>query len=480
MSPDTTQKSAPTPDEALLAIATYASSATIASQEAYITARYALLDALGCGMLALRYPECTKLLGPVVPGIVVPNGARVPGTPFILDPVQAAFNIGLLIRWLDYNDTWLAAEWGHPSDNLGGILAAADYLSQTRQAAGHPPLVMRDVLTAQIKAYEIQGVLALENSLNRVGLDHGLFVKAASTAVITALFGGNTEHILNALSHAWIDGGTLRIYRHAPNAGSRKSWAAADATSRAVWLALLALKGEMGYPTALTAKDWGFSDVLFKGQALRLARPFNSYIIENILFKIFPAEFHAQTALECAIILHSQVVTRLEQIERVTITTHESALRIISKTGPLHNPADRDHCLQYIVAIGLLKGRLSADDYEDSAAADPHIDALRAKITVVEDVRYSRDYLDADKRSIANAVQVFFQDSSSSAKIAIEYPLGHPRRRAEGLPLLEQKFVNNLATRFSPQQVDAILQVCNDQGKLEETPVHEFLLAFAR
>ena len=476
---DTTQKSVPTPDEALLAIATYASQATIASTEAYTTARYALLDALGCGILALRYPECTRLLGPVVPGMVVPNGSRVPGTAFVLDPVQAAFNIGLLIRWLDYNDTWLAAEWGHPSDNLGGILAAADYLSQTRQAAGLPPLMMRDVLTAQIKAYEIQGVLALENSLNRVGLDHGLFVKAASTAVVTALFGGNTEHIINALSHAWLDGGTLRTYRHAPNTGSRKSWAAADATSRAVWLALLALKGEMGYPTALTAKDWGFSDVLFKGQALRLPRPFDSYIIENILFKIFPAEFHAQTALECAIALHPLVVTRLEQIERVTINTHESAMRIINKTGPLHNPADRDHCLQYIVAIGLLKGHLSADDYEDSAAADPRIDALRAKITVEEDPLYSRDYLDPDKRSIANAVQVFFQDSFSSAKIAVEYPLGHRRRRAEGLPLLEQKFVNNLATCFSPQQVDAILRLSNDQDRLEETPVQEFLLAFA-
>jgi 2-methylcitrate dehydratase len=438
-----------------------------------------MLDALGCGILALRYPECTKLLGPIVPGTLVPNGSRVPGTSFILDPVQAAFNIGAIIRWLDYNDTWLAAEWGHPSDNLSGILATADYLSQSRRAAGQPPLLMRDVLTALIKAYEIQGVLALENSLNRVGLDHVLFVKVASTAVITALLGGSRETIINAISNAWIDGGTLRTYRHAPNTGSRKSWAAGDATSRAVRLALVALAGEMGYPTALTAKNWGFYEVLFKGQTFRLSRPFDSYIMENILFKVaFPAEFHAQTAVECAIALHNQAAPRLEQIKQIVITTHESAMRIINKTGPLHNPADRDHCLQYMVAIGLLKGALTADDYEDQAAADPRIDALRAKMTVVEDPGYSRDYLDPNKRSIANAVQVFFADGSSTERFAIEYPLGHRRRRAEGIPLLEQKFVSNLATRFAPRQIETILQFWNDQSRLEETPVQEFLQAF--
>ena len=469
----------PAPDEALTAIATYAAEATITSADAYNTARYAMLDALGCGILALRYPECAKLLGPIVPGTLVPNGSRVPGTSFVLDPVQAAFNIGAIIRWLDYNDTWLAAEWGHPSDNLSGILATADYLGQSRRAAGHPPLLMRVVLTALIKAYEIQGVLALENSLNRVGLDHVLFVKVASTAVITALLGGSRETIINAISNAWIDGGTLRTYRHGPNTGSRKSWAAGDATSRAVRLAFMALAGEMGYPTALTAKNWGFYEVLFKGQTFRLSRPFDSYIMENILFKVaFPAEFHAQTAVECAIALHNQAAPRLEQIKQIVITTHESAMRIINKTGPLHNPADRDHCLQYMVAIGLLNGALTADDYEDQAAADPRIDALRAKMTVVEDPGYSRDYLDPNKRSIANAVQVFFADGSSTERIAIEYPLGHRRRRAEGIPLLEQKFVSNLATRFAPRQIETILQFWNDQSRLEETPVHEFLQAF--
>lgn len=473
------QSQPPAPDEALAAIAAYAAEEAITSAEAYSTARYAMLDALGCGILALSYPECTKLLGPIVPGTVVPNGSRVPGTSFVLDPVQAAFSIGAMIRWLDYNDTWLAAEWGHPSDNLSGILATADYLSQSRRAAGHPPLLMRDVLTALIKAYEIQGVLALENSLNRVGLDHVLFVKVASTAVITALLGGSRETIINAISNAWIDGGTLRTYRHAPNTGSRKSWAAGDATSRAIRLALMALTGEMGYPAALTAKDWGFYEVLFKGQTFQLARPFDSYIMENILFKVaFPAEFHAQTAVECAIALHAQVAPRLEQIKRVVITTHESAMRIINKTGPLYNPADRDHCLQYMVAIGLLKGKLTAADYEDQAAVDPRIDALRAKMTVVEDPRYSRDYLDPSKRSIANAVQVYFDDGSSTENIAVEYPLGHRRRRAEGLPLLEQKLVSNLATRFAARQVDAILPFWNDQSRLEEIPVHEFLQAF--
>ena len=394
------------------------------SEEAYDTARYCLVDSLGCAMLALQYPACVKHLGPIVPGTVVPHGARVPGTDYQLDPVKAAFDIGCTIRWLDFNDTWLAAEWGHPSDNLGAILAAA-------QTGRQGPLTVRDVLTAMIQAHEIQGVLALENSFNRVGLDHVLLVKVASTAVVTKLLGGTKAQIIDALSQAWIDGQSLRTYRHAPNAGPRKSWAAGDATSRAVRLALLALDGEPGLPSALTAPKWGFCDVLFKGNRLQRPRPYGSYVMENVLFKIaFPAEFHAQTAAECAIKLHPLVKDRIDQIERIVLTTQESALRIISKTGPLHNPADRDHCLQYIVAIPLLFGALTADHYEDDIARDPRIDALRSKMQVVEDARYTREYLEADKRSIANAVQVFFRDGTATAKVEIEYPLGHRRRRA--------------------------------------------------
>ena len=466
----------PDPDPELVAIADYVTGYEIGSDEAYDTARHCLMDTLGCGFLALRYPECAKHLGPIVPGTVVPNGARVPGTPFELDPVKAAWDIGCTIRWLDFNDTWLAAEWGHPSDNLGGILAAADWVSRRAVVEGRPPLVMRDVLTAMIKAHEIQGCLALENSFNRVGLDHVLLVRVASTAVVTRLLGGTHSQVVDALSHAFIDGSALRTYRHAPNAGPRKSWAAGDATSRAVRLALLVLKGEIGYPGALTATTWGFYDVAFGGGKFDFQRDYGSYVMENVLFKIsFPAEFHAQTAVEAAVKLHPEVADRLDEIERIVLTTHESAIRIISKTGSLDNPADRDHCLQYMTAVGLLKGDLVADDYEDAAAGDPRIDRLREAMVVEEDARYSREYHEPDKRSIANAVQVFFRDGSSTDKVAVEYPIGHRRRRHEGIPLLVAKFDNNLATRFPRTRAETIRDLCMDAESLAATPVNEFV-----
>lgn len=464
------------PDAILTEIADYVLDKEIQSEEAYDTAFHVLMDTLGCSFLALRYPECTKLLGPIVPGTVVPNGARVPGTQFVLDPVHAAFNIGTLIRWLDFNDTWLAAEWGHPSDNLGGILAVSDYLSRTRLAAGKSPLTMREVLTAAIKAHEIQGVLALENSFNREGLDHVLLVKIASTAVVTALLGGNRDEIIDALSNAWIDNTSLRTYRHAPNTGSRKSWAAGDATSRAVRLALMVLKGEMGYPSALTAPQWGFQDVLMKGKEVRIARPLDAYVMERVLFKIsYPAEFHAQTAVEAAIQLYPEVESRLEEIERIEINTHESAIRIIDKTGPLHNPADRDHCLQYMVAAALAFGDLTADHYEDEAAADPRIDALRDKMVVTENPEFSRDYLDPEKRSIANALQIFFKDGSKTEKVLCEYPIGHRARRSEGIPKLLEKFRHSLNTRFPRRQQEEILAIFENRAELEKLPVHEFM-----
>ena len=464
------------PDQIIADIASYVAGVVIDSDLAYDTARYALMDPLGCGLLALRYPECTKLLGPIVPGIQVPNGSRVPGTSYELDPVSAAFDIACTIRWLDFNDTWLASEWGHPSDNLGAILAVSDYISRSNLAKGLKPLTMGQVLTALIKAYEIQGVLALDNSLNRVGLDHVLLAKVASTAVVTGILGGGKEQIANAVSNAWTDGGSLRVYRHSPNAGSRKSWAAADATSHAVWLALIAIKGEMGYPSALTAKGWGFNDVLLKGTPLVRSRPYGSYVMENILFKIsFPAEFHAQTAVECAFQLHHHVKAKLDEVDTVTITTQEPAMRIIDKTGPLHNPADRDHCLQYMVAIGLILGHLTADHYEAEAAADPRIDALRDRMVVVEDPQYSRDYLDPDKRSIASAIAIRFKDGSTTDRVAVEYPLGHRRRRGEGLPLLEEKFRANVSTRFPSARADAIMKLLLDRKRLESTPVDEFM-----
>jgi 2-methylcitrate dehydratase len=463
----------PDPDAELVTIADYVRQTSIDSAEAYATARYCLMDSLGCAMLALQYPACVRHLGPFVPGTVVPGGVRVPGTDFELDPVKGAFDIGCTIRWLDYNDTWLAAEWGHPSDNLGAILAVADYLCRR---PGAKPLTVRDVLTAMIQAHEIQGVLALENSFNRVGLDHVVLVKVASTAVAARLMGGTREQIIAALSHAWIDGQSLRTYRHAPNTGPRKSWAAGDATSRAVRLALLALAGEPALPSALSTPRWGFCDVLFKGARLQRLRPYGSYVMENVLFKIaFPAEFHAQTAAECALQLHPSVKDRLDQIDRIVLTTQESALRIISKTGPLHNPADRDHCLQYIVAIGLLYGSLTADHYEDETAADPRIDALRARMQVVEDPRYTREYLESDKRSIANAVQIFFKDGSATAKVEVEYPLGHRRRRAEGLPLLVRKFQDNVGTRFAPARAQAIVELFQDAAGLDAMRVDAFM-----
>jgi 2-methylcitrate dehydratase len=469
----------PDPDKVLVDIADYVMKHAVKSKEAYDTARYCLMDTLGCGLEALTYPACTKLMGPVVPGTVVPNGAKVPGTSYQLDPVMAAFNIGCMIRWLDFNDTWLAAEWGHPSDNLGGILATADYLSRRNVAQGKDPLVMRDVLTGMIKAHEIQGVIALENSFNRVGLDHVLLVKVASTAVVAQMMGATRDEIVNAVSNAWIDGQSLRTYRHMPNTGSRKSWAAGDATSRAVRLALMALEGEMGYPSALTAKTWGFYDVLFKGQPFKFTRKYGSYVMENVLFKIsFPAEFHAQTAVEAALLVHDQVKDRINDIKKVVITTHESAIRIIDKKGPLHNPADRDHCIQYMTAVGLIFGNLTAQHYEEDVAADPRIDALRAKMECVENKTWTQEYLDPSKRSIANAVQVFFKDGSKTNNAVVEYPVGHRRRRKEGIPLLVAKFKTNLARKFATKQQARILELCMDAKRLEQTPVNEFVDLF--
>jgi len=465
----------PKPDKVLTQIADYACKYSVTGREAYETARYCLMDTLGCGFEALEYPACTKLLGPIVPGTAVPNGAKVPGTRLQLDPVQAAFNIGAMIRWLDFNDTWLAAEWGHPSDNLGGILAAADFVSRNSKK----PLVMRDVLTAMIKAHEIQGVLALENSFNRVGLDHVVLVKVASTAVVSGLLGLSYDETINAISQAWVDGQSLRTYRHAPNTGSRKSWAAGDATSRAVRLALISKTGEMGYPSVLTAKTWGFYDVSFRGRPFRFQRPFGSYVMENVLFKIsFPAEFHAQTAAECAMRIFQEMKSRgktAQDIRKVRIRTHEAAMRIIDKKGPLANPADRDHCIQYMIAVPLLFGRLTAADYEDAVARDPRIDALRKKMTCIEDKRFSRDYHDPRKRSIANALTVEFSDGSKLPEVACEYPIGHKRRRKEGMPVLVEKFKTNLARRFPAKQQAAILDLCLDANRLEETAVHEFV-----
>jgi 2-methylcitrate dehydratase len=467
------------PDLLLQQIADYTLDGRIDSAEAWETARYCLLDALGCGLLALGYPACSRLIGPVVPEATLPGGARVPGTHYELDPVQAAFCIGAMDRWLDFNDTFLAAEWGHPSDNLGGILATADYLSRRAAREGRDGLTMRSVLEALIKAYEIQGILSLDHAFNRVGLDHVLLVRVASTAVVAALLGATREQVINGVSNAFVDGGALRTYRHGANTGSRKSWAAGDATSRAVRLALLARQGEMGYPTALTAPTWGFQDVVLRGQPLALSRPLGSYAIENILFKVaFPAEFHAQTGVEAAFALHPTVRERLDEIETIRLETQQSAMRIIVKKGPLHNPADRDHCLQYMVAVGLLKGSLTAADYEDAAAADPRLDRLRERMVVTEDPRFTADYLDPAKRSIGNSVQVVFKDGRTTEKVTVEYPLGHRRRRAEGLPLVLAKLGRNLRSRLSAQAADRILAACGDRERLERLPVTEFMALF--
>lgn len=463
-------------DQVIIDIADYVLNKKIDSAVAYETARLCLMDTLGCGILALNFPECTKLMGPMVPGATLIGGARVPGTSYELDPVQAAFNIGTMIRWLDFNDTWLAAEWGHPSDNLGAILAVADYISRQNRNNNKAPILMDAVLTAMIKAHEIQGCLALENSFNRVGLDHVILVKVASAAVAALLFGADRDMMLRTLSQVFVDGQSLRTYRHAPNAGSRKSWAAGDATSRAVRLALIAQRGEMGYPSALTVPTWGFYDVLFGEKPFKFQRPYGSYVMENVLFKLsYPAEFHAQTAVECAVALHPLVKTRFDDIAKIELVTHESAIRIISKQGALHNPADRDHCLQYMVAIGLLFGDLTAEHYENDVAADPRIDALRAKMRVTEDERFSREYHDPEKRSIANSIKLIFKDGTESELVTVEYPIGHKRRREEGIPVLLSKFKKNLSTQFTAERVQQITQVMSDTNTLAALSVDEFM-----
>lgn len=463
-------------DQVLRDIADYVLNKKIDSVVAYETARLCLMDTLGCGILALNFAECTKLMGPIVPGATLSGGARVPGTSYELDPVQAAFNIGTMIRWLDFNDTWLAAEWGHPSDNIGAILAVADYMCRQNCAQGKKPILMQDVLTAMIKAHEIQGCLALENSFNRVGLDHVILVKIASAAVAASLFGADKDMMLRTLSQVFVDGQSLRTYRHAPNAGSRKSWAAGDATARAVRLALIAQRGEMGYPSALSAPTWGFYDVLFNKKPFQFQRPYGSYVMEHILFKLsYPAEFHAQTAVECAVKLHPLVKDQFAEIDKIELVTHESAIRIISKQGALHNPADRDHCLQYMVAIGLLFGDLTAEHYENDVAADPRIDELRAKMHVTENERFSHDYHDPDKRSIANSMKLIFKDGSESELITVEYPIGHKRRREEGISVLLSKFKKNLSTKFSAAQVEQITQTMNDTNTLAAMKVDDFM-----
>jgi len=463
-------------DKVIIDIVDYVLNKKIDSNLAYETARLCLMDTLGCGILALNFAQCCKLMGPIVPGATLPGGARVPGTAYELDPVQAAFNIGTMIRWLDFNDTWLAAEWGHPSDNLGAILAVADYLCRLNCAHGKPPILMQDVLTAMIKAHEIQGCLALENSFNRVGLDHVILVKVASAAVAAMLFGADRDMMLRTLSQVFVDGQSLRTYRHAPNAGSRKSWAAGDATSRGVRLALMTQSGEMGYPSALTAPVWGFYDVLFGKKPFKFQRPYGSYVMENVLFKLsYPAEFHAQTAVECAVMLHPMLVERFDELARIDLVTHESAIRIISKQGVLYNPADRDHCLQYMVAIGLLFGDLKAEHYENAVAADPRIDILRAKMKVTENEQFSHDYLDPEKRSIANSIKLIFKDSTESKLITVEYPIGHKRRREEGIPVLLAKFKHNISTQFSAKRVEQIIEAMSDTNSLAAMKVGDFM-----
>jgi 2-methylcitrate dehydratase len=463
-------------DQAIVDIADYVCNYEVESDLAFETAHYCLMDTLACGFQALDYPACTKLMGPVVPGATLSGGARVPGTSYELDPVLAAFNIGAMNRWLDFNDTWLAAEWGHPSDNLGGILAMADYLSRQARTEGREPLTMKDVLTASIMAHEIQGVLALENSYNRVGLDHVLLVRVASTAVVTRMLGGDRDTVLNAVSNAWVDGCSLRTYRHAPNTGSRKSWAAGDATSRAVRLALIAMTGEMGYPSALSAPTWGFYDVLFNGNEFQFQRPYGSYVMENVLFKIsYPAEFHSQTAVEAGMTLHPEVKDRIDEIEKIVIETQEAGVRIIDKTGPLDNPADRDHCIQYMVAVPLIFGRLTAADYEDGVANDPRIDALRDIMEVKENEQYTKDYFNPELRYIGNSVQVFFKDGTSTDCVAVDFPIGHRERREEGIPVLKQKFVDSVSPKLVAKQWDELNALCKNREKLAVTAVDDFM-----
>ena len=467
-------------DQVLQDIADYVIDFKVVSEEALNTARNCLMDTIGCGLLALKYPNCTRHLGPIVPGTTVVNGARVFGRSYELDPVKAAWDIGALVRWLDFNDTWLAEEWGHPSDNLGAIMALSDYISRVNVANHKLPLSIKDVLEYMIKAHEIQGILALENSFNKVGLDHVLLVRVASTAVATHMLGGTRDQIIAALSQAWVDGSSLRTYRHAPNTGSRKSWAAGDATSRAVRLAMMTMAGEMGIPSVLSTPVWGFYDVSFKGREFSFSRSYGTYVMENILFKIsFPAEFHAQTAVECAVLLYPEIKEKLDEIERIEVTTHESALRIIDKTGALDNPADRDHCMQYMLAVAMIEGDLVAEFYEDSFhQQNPLIDELRNKMILSEDKRYSKDYLDDGKRSIANALQIFFKDGSQTDKVEVEYPVGHRNRRQEGIPLLERKFFNSLKSTYSKEHSDRIYSLCLDKERIEQTPVNEFMDMF--
>ena len=457
-------------------IAAYACGGTSGSGEARETAWHCLLDSVACGLMALEFPECRRRLGPLVEGAEMPGrGARVFGTGYELDPAQAAFNTGAMVRWLDFNDTWLAEEWGHPSDNLAAILAVADY----SERSGRGSFTVGEVLEAMTKAHEIQGVLALGNSFNRVGLDHVLLVRVASAAVAAAMLGLPEDRVAAAVSHAWVDGGALRTYRHAPNTGPRKSWAAGDAASRAVRLALMAEKGEPGCEGALGAKGWGFQDVLFGGKEVSLPRPLGSYVMENVLFKIsFPAEFHAQTAVECALSLSGEVAPRLDEVEKILLETQESAVRIISKKGALHNPADRDHCLQYMVAVALAFGELEARHYEDAVAGDPRIDSLREKMEVRENKGYSRDYLDPGKRSIANSVQVFFRDGTATDKAEVEYPVGHRRRRKEGIPLLLGKFEQAVKKRYPGEEQDGILAMCARPGEAMGLSAGNFLSMF--
>ena len=468
----------PNPDDLILKIANYVHDYEIKNDEAINTAKYCLMDTIGCGLLALTFPECKSLLGPHVEGTEVPNGVRVLGTNYKLDPIKAAWDNGAIIRWLDFNDTWLAAEWGHPSDNLGGILSACDYISQNFP---EKKITVKEIIFSMIKAHEIQGVMALENSFNRVGLDHVLLVKIASVAVISVILGLNKEQTIDALSQAFVDGQSLRTYRHAPNAGPRKSWAAGDATSRAMQLVWLTKKGQIGYPSAITAPTWGFQDVLFKGKNLVLKQEFESYVMENVLFKIsFPAEFHAQTAVEAAVKLHPSIKDKFDEIEKIKIITHESAIRIISKEGKLNNPADRDHCLQYMIAVGLLKGNLVAEDYEDDVASDPLLDQLREKMEVEENKKFSEDYLDPAKRSIANSLQIFFKDGTSTDVEEVHYPIGHKNRRSEGIPILINKFERNLNTQFSNQHASEIMSLFEDEERLFNLPVSEFVDFFVK
>ena len=468
----------PDPDELIQKIADYVHDYNITNNEAISTAKYCLMDTIGCGLLALTFPECKSLLGPLIEGTEVPNGARVLGTNYKLDPIKAAWDNGAIIRWLDFNDTWLAAEWGHPSDNLGGILSACDYVSQNFP---EKDISVRDIIYFMIKAHEVQGVLALENSFNRVGLDHVLLVKIASVGVISVILGLTKEQTIDALSQAFVDGQSLRTYRHAPNAGPRKSWAAGDATSRAMQLVWLTKKGQIGYPSAISAPTWGFKDVLFKGKDLIINQEFGTYVMENVLFKIsFPAEFHAQTAVEAAVKLHEEVKNRFDDIDKIKIITHESAIRIISKEGELNNPADRDHCLQYMTAIGLLKGNLVAEDYEDSVANDPMVDNLREKMEIEEDLSFSKDYLDPSKRSIANSLQIFFKDGTCTDLEEVHYPIGHKNRRSEGIPILISKFEKNLKTQFSDDRVKDIMSLFEDNKKLFNLSVSKFVDLFVK